>query len=624
VAAPVALTIDTVADEYLVHNLHTAIVSHGESAKIADIARAIDDESISMGLIRHTLVRNPQRFISIDRRWDINTRYLDKQRPAQRLLEEIVANYSAPITAWDAAHEFAMVSGRTPEGVLATVEKMFRGSGRFGELNVNGSSRYVPFTWLLDTSDDYTKDADVLFYNFLSEEAIAPYTKLKLDWENDPIGAVEQLLAHSAKKTPRVIDNRIVQYLAWKALGEDFDAAGLYGALVASDRVVVLSEHRWTDPETAQTLRNLFVERAQALADVPEEEEAEAEEATPLNVSDEDLVEFEHILQDAGERAVRSSIFLQEVFEIGAGDRTFANDIQTVTDALQARTDRFEWVGYDRFRVPGTLPPYIGQMPENLTFPIVPQIETPEGDLLDQLMEDEGFERGLEREVLSSVAQDVNDQEPSESTVWPEGVSADSATIDLVLKAHHKEIGTFPLCQIPLGFLAVEPNIVEIVLRDRNGVTYQAFADYDTQLLYGLGLFDLYSDIAADSGAIVRLEKTGIAGEFTFINTGETHPEVYVSPERMEQLQNYRATEVEAGPTVASFDIVKYVLEHSNAAMSFLALLTEVNIVRRISRRQLASILSGWSGFSHRSGVWTYDHKKAAQGYNKAKRKYTI
>jgi len=45
-------------------------------------------------------------------------------------------------------------------------------------------------------------------------------------------------------------------------------------------------------------------------------------------------------------------------------------------------------------------------------------------------------------------------------------------------------------------------------------------------------------------------------------------------------------------------------------------------MVRRVSRRQLASILSAWTGFVHRAGLWSFDAKKASQGFNKSKRKY--
>ena len=75
-----------------------------------------------------------------------------------------------------------------------------------------------------------------------------------------------------------------------------------------------------------------------------------------------------------------------------------------------------------------------------------------------------------------------------------------------MLKPHHKEIGTFPLAQVPPGFFPAEPNIVELTLRDGSGTGYPAYVDYNAQLVYGL--FDVYSEIAAESGAVVYLEKT--------------------------------------------------------------------------------------------------------------------
>jgi hypothetical protein len=614
-------SLEIVASNYLAHLVYQAIIAYGEPVKVADIAKWIDDEAISMSLVRRSLARHPKKFLTIDRRWDISTRYLDKQRPAQHILEEIVQNFGAPVTAWDAAHEFAVACGRTAEGVLINVERMLRGSGKFAELTVNGNSRYVPIHWLLDVNDDYHTDIDVLFYNFLSADTVATFDGLELDWENAPVEAVEKMLAVSSSTLPRSIDNRIVQFLAWKTLGEDFDAKAIYGALLESDKLVVLPDHKWTDQTSFQAIREFYIEEMKSISDSAEEEEEELDDTQPLTISDADIIEFQHILEDASDHAIRATKLIEEVYEIEEESKTFASDLETVISTMKNNPELFEWVGYDRFRLAGSLPPYIGQIPESLTFPVIPQIETPEGDLPDQLLEDEGFERGLEREVLNAIAQDVNDQEQPDLTVWPEGVSGDSQSIDLVLKSHHKEIGTFPLCQLPIGFIASEPNVVELILRDNKGQTHQVFADQRTQLMYGLGLFDLYSEIAADSGAIIRFEKTSIPGEYLFIDTEETHVDLAISPERLEQLQNYRA-EIEQGPTIPTYDIVKYILEHSNSAMSYIALLTEVNIVRRVARRQLASILSSWSGFSHRSGLWSFDPKKASQGFNKAKRKY--
>lgn len=620
-SAPQSGAKERIAEDYLVHLIHQAIASQDGPARIADIVREIGEDDISLGLVRHALTSHPSRFLAVDRRWDIATRYADRNRPALRLVQEIVAGYGAPISAWELAHELSILLGRSREGTEGMAERVLASSGHFfGITDKEGVKRYAPISWILDLNDDYHGEEDILFYNYLPADAPAAYTGLKLDWENDPIASAAQVLA----KTPgeiKVVDNRLLLFLAWRALGDDYDGSALYQQFLDSGELVLLPEHLWTDQAGLQAIRATLRELAARQAEMPEEEEVETVEAVPLAVSAEDLDEMARIVASSDEVATRAASLVEAVYEIAPGDRTFRTDLETVLAALQADPERFEWVGYDRFRAPGTLPPYIGQVPESLTFPQIPQIETPEGDLLDQMLDDEGFERGLEREILSPIAQDVNDQDPADLTIWPDGVSAESQSLQLVLKAHHKEIGTFPLSQIPPGFFATEPEVVELTWRDQSGAAHEVYADYQTQMLYGLGLFDLYAGIPADSGAIFTLEKTATPGEFLFTHGNETDPDVYVSPERMEQLQNYRA-ELEAGPTVATHDVVRYILEHSNQAMSFLLLLTELNIVRRTTRRQLASILSGWAGFVHRAGSWSYDAKKAAQGFNKAKRKY--
>jgi hypothetical protein len=58
--------------------------------------------------------------------------------------------------------------------------------------------------------------------------------------------------------------------------------------------------------------------------------------------------------------------------------------------------------------------------------------------------------------------------------------------------------------------------------------------------------------------------------------------------------------------------------------MGFVPLFTEVNLVRRVTRVLVASILSSYHAFDQvkKTGEWRYDQKKRSQGFNKAKRKY--
>jgi hypothetical protein len=515
-----------------------------------------------------------------------------------------------------------MIVNRSGEVTRPMVERLFKSSGTYAPMVRSGSEiRYGLSSWLLDVRDEYEKDSDVLFYNFLPADAPDPYAAVEADWTGDRVASAIKIL-DSAPGSPKVIDSRLLLFKAWKALGEDFDACELVSELAASERLVMLPGHRWTDLSGLSAIRTAIVSLAEFAASLPEEEEVVVVETPPLTVSAADLDEMYRIVSQS-ETAVSVARLLEDVYDSAPGERTYNSDLQIVTDALRGSRHRFQWVGFDRFRVTGSLPPYIGQVPESLQFPVVPQIPDPEEDLLDQMIEDEGFERGLERDIRNAVAMDVGDQDPSEATIWPSGEDGNSRSVRLVLKAHHKEIGTFPMCQIPKGFLPSEPDIIELTLRDARGAEFQVFADQDTQLIYGIGLFDLYSSISIDSGAIFHLEKTAIAGELRFAVSDATDPDYYISPERLEQLQNYRA-EIEAGPTVSTHEIIRYILEHSNQAMTYLNLLAEVNIVRRTPRRLLASILSAWTAFSQKGGLWSYDGKKSASGFNKAKRKYII
>ena len=75
---------------------------------------------------------------------------------------------------------------------------------------------------------------------------------------------------------------------------------------------------------------------------------------------------------------------------------------------------------------------------------------------------------------------------------------------------------------------------------------------------------------------------------------------------------------------LANFDLVREIMEHYRKGIEFVTLLTEVNIVRRVTRRMVASILSEYHCFFQRGGSWVYDAKKLSQGFDKSKRKYLV
>ena len=627
-SAPTVVAADpheALASELLTTLLHRALVRLGEPARIGDIVREVGDDTVTPALARRQMETSPRRFVAVDRRWDITSRYLDKTKPLERTLEEVIAVYGAPIPADDVAGELAQITGRVKEAYTEVAARLLRGAPFFP---IAGGLAYGLRSWLLDLTSE--REDDILFYNYLNAEKLAPFQNAAkgLDWDDNPTGAAHSLVSAAAGQP---VDNRILQYFAWKSLGDEFDGTAIYDA-VATDRetFLALSDHRWLLRESLAPVQALWRTQAEAAALMaPEEPIAAAAEAVaaaidvpakPLEVTEEDAEELRSYFEGREEIA-RTGDLLTQIFEIRPGSTTFAADTETLNAYLRTKSDDFQWVGTDRFRALGTLPPYIGQVPESLTFPALPRFETADGEILDQMLADVGLEAGLQNEILDPVAQDVNDQEPTGVTLWPEGMAADAQRLRLVVKAHHKEIGTFPLAQIPAGFFPAEPNIVELTLRDGAGNGYPIYVDYDIQLVYGL--FDVYAEVAAESGAVVYLEKTDKPDEYTFTDENETDAGVFVSPARMEELLEFR-TEVEGGTPISTYDIARRILTHYGKGASFLTLLTEVNLVRRTPRRLLASVLSGYSAFTRGANKWKFDAKKEPEGFDGSKTEYLV
>ena len=92
------------------------------------------------------------------------------------------------------------------------------------------------------------------------------------------------------------------------------------------------------------------------------------------------------------------------------------------------------------------------------------------------------------------------------------------------------------------------------------------------------------------------------------------------SSQRMEELRNIGARADE----LSTLDILVEVMAHWPKGADYLTILAEVNVVRRSSRRLVASLLSSYQCFYQRSGspVWHFDQKKVDLGFDKTKRKF--
>ena len=635
------------ADEYLNDRIYDALLERGEAGKVSEITLEIGSGQITFPLVRRAVGDSP-RFLTIDRMWDLSARYLDKSRPTERNLAEILQGTGRPMGVIGMATELSIVYGRGSEVYLALLPKITSRSTYFKATPASwGLTAWLPLV-------DAEELEDVLADNKLTAAHLAVLGERSKTAKWSPQTYADATYALVASANDRPVSHRVLGVLGWIALGETYDARAHFAACYADDRLVWLTGKRggrWITRDTAQTLLQILETRGAQLAtedptasdefvppvletfadaavsDAPAENAAPdetpaaiveaipAEPAPPLDVTETDLVALEQIISERG-AAVDVVELLALQYEVVAGDPSFRADVETLETHLKDDA-RFLYVGAGRFREPNSLPLFVYDLPEFLDFPDL-QFVSLDGEIMDEEIEDEGFVGSLKSDTQNPLVQDAGDDEGH----YTGEQSADGdPPIRLVVKNHHKEIGTFPLCQIPDGFFPTDAPVVEVVLRGPSGNNHEIIVNNEKRLAFNF--FSLYEFLPADSGAVFFLRKGVRPYEFGFEVGEENDVRAYVSPERMSELLALRE-QADEGGDMATFDIACEVLAHYPKGIDFVQYMTEVNIVRRTTRRKLASILSNYYCFVQKPGqpLWRFDAKKRDLGTDRAKRKY--
>ena len=590
------LTEEQQAAQFAASLIYRALIEAGEPIKASDVARAVGRPDVDLKLARVVLSTHPQ-ITAVDRRWTLWTRYLDTRHSVDANLRRIFNTFGQPIRLTDLARELSAVYGRPAEIYEEMLAQLSARNDRYVRLS---DDYLAPAEWLLDTSE-YEAEDEVLYENFLNDEDVFPYEKA---------AGNARSLAELLDAVGKPVKVKALQFFAWRKDRTNFDPIAFLDELFHQSGAFALADGTWIGPKLAAQLATHFP--VLAAQEVSDNAEAEAQEAAqPLAIGDKEREMLVATVLDS-DRTVFASRLLEEVFDVTPEYRTYEEDLQTVIRTLSS-DERIVWVGGERFRPQGTLPGYVFTVPGLLEIPNY-QFTDVEGNPVDQLLEDDGFDGGLEKEIMSPLAQDVLDEEPV-----PLPDSNPPSTARAVVKYHHKQIGTLPLCLFPSGFFPPEPTILETEFLLPGGHRVPVWVNNETRLLYGL--LDWFQAIPIDSGATFTLERQA-PDRYAINYNDESEPSMFISRNRINELLALQTRAEDEG--LATFDIIREIMEHYRKGIEFLTLLTEVNVVRRVTRRLVASILSEYHCFFQRGGAWVYDAKKLSQGFDKSKRKYLV
>ena len=572
-----------------------------EVIKPSEISERLEKEGIGLAAVRSLLASNPFMFAYNERRWVPAARVEGAGHPINEMVRLTVERFGGPMPMPLVVSEIANATGQTEDWAETTIRRMAESDTRLFITLIDDV--FLASQVFVATGDS---PARAYALNGITEEAVTEAeAKLKgFDWRQ--ANAINKALEQAAP-----VGVKALGAAAWKALNpEDPRAILLYdwqefnAELLSIPGFVYSTDGKLYPEAEAKTWISTAVKLADKLAPT-----IEIEDATPIDLKKEDIeASVARILKS--DDSVTATHILEAQFEITPTVKTFPDDMSNLMAALNA-DKRVWWVGGDRFKKQGQAPDFVNTVPEPFEF-VQTSFLQEDGDPVDVELTEEGLSSSLRKLIVHPLATDVNDEE-----ILPEPKNL-ADTLRLVLKPIHRELGTFPMCQFPTGWFYSEPNIQELIFIDPQGRELQVWLNHEARLLFNL--FDWWLDQPVESGAVFSLTRTTRPNVFEFEWLDQTDPVVYISVQRMEELREIASR----AEDMSTFDVLREVMAHWPKGADFLTVLWEVNVVRRTSRRLLASLLSSYVCFYQRSGspVWHYDQKKVDQGFDKSKKKF--
>lgn len=593
-------TDEQVAREYADRLILAQLSELQNVLKLSEIADRLQNEGLGLAAVRSLLASNPHKFAYSERRWMPASRVEGAERPFLEQVRLIVDRFGGPMPLNLVQNELSI----TRPGV--TEAQIIRVISSSVDIAMTSKNELFIKAWCFAATDEPEVVA-LQLHDIKSEDVDTLATKLKgTDFRDS------KQVAEALKKVAPV-SLKLFGAVAFRELNPqdarsflEYNWKSFNAEVFAIDGFVYSPDGYLYPAEQAKKWLSTAVKVADKLAP-----SVEIEDAAPIEVKSEDVDRMvKKIL--ASEQSVTATKILEEFYEITPTVKTFPDDMNNVMEALKARKEIL-WVGGDRFNKPGVVPEIVTTIQDFFNF-VQTENKDEEGEFVDAELNDDGLSSTLRKLLNHPLAMDVNDEDIAPaSKQLPE-------TIRCVLKSMHRELGTFPMCQIPTGWIPDGPAYQEIILRDKDGRELQIWANMEARLLFGF--IDWFYEQNVESGSVFSLTQTPRANVYDFEWLDQTDPVVFITTQRMEELRELQAR----AEDLSTFDVVREVMSHWPKGADFLTLLWEVNVVRRVSRRMVASLLSSYACFYQRSGspVWHYDSKKVEQGFDKTKRKFVV
>jgi len=597
-----------------------AILVSDEPVRTVDAARAVADaleidlneeELGGLASLVRIVLDSDTMFSQANRQWDLAVRMgraeADRRKPVERAVEDFIDLIGRPVPPSLVASLVSAVYGRDPEYYQKMIERLAPTRPQF--FLVSGNQVAIS-RWLPDISSDDPEEVE--WDNFEDPTYLNALRPVAQGVEAaDAVSFARQVVERAGEP----VNVKTLLFLTWSAF-PDSDPASVFKLLYATGSLHLVRGPAWvTDAGRGQVLdaiRTLTQDPETAAgmlaAAMPaEEEERESVFPTPtiVRVSDDDLNQVYDFMSPEP-RTFRVSELCQQVLEAFPGSRTYSD----IYDSLRNRMNedgRFRWVGTERFRTAGSVPAEVEVLPEGLAYDEGEYLGE-EGVEIDKAVEPRDWKFTLDEQIAHYQVQDLGDDQTRAGTA--------PARLDMSAPLHHYVAGTYYLRDSDAGFFPSQPDIVQVSLLTSDGGRFDVWVNNRLGLIFGLK--EWYDANLPFVGGLFHIEPTSQPDEFRLLYSGETDPLMDIPMERLQTLLMLRAEASNEGLPLT--EIATRLIKGHTEPVHFVTLFTEINVVRRVRRAQVASILSSQRYFTQapsQPGYWFYDEKRAAKATRK-------
>ena len=607
------LNSETTARDYLADLLLNALIYRPGCTPLATLAELLPpDLGLGPQFIGTVLAENP-RFAAVEGRYDIAYRDSLANRPIGGAAEIIIAAYGRPMPKPLLANELT----HTGKGDLVFLEDIVQNVVTGGAL-LALDDRFVCLPdWLFVPMPDAETDRCLYLNGLADDEDLAAVTT---------DCTVAKLASPSLTETAyavltaadRPLSNKALGFLVGTHQGEKYDPAELLRQMVCDDeqRFLALCGPRWVLSDWTDDLHKSLQSQAPK-EDMPQHEadiqEALAKEIPPdkrYELSDEETTHIMAVI-DHSKAPLTIRGILADVVGLMPNQRKYAPATQAVEQLLSGlQTIKKLHPGcYLRL---GALPTWIRIIPQSL-LPAEWKPELAEDGTLateDVVLSPEG----LTPEALEAAADPYYD-DIGETCISPVAEASDAEFISCPLLHHHYLAGTLRLRATDADFFADEDDLTMINLRCQDRTLPAAWLNKQTGLMYGLGAW--YRVHMPLSGGLLTITHSDAPSEYLLRFADETDAQTYLGRQSLQEVLDWRER---LGRKPTATKRMLQVLLANDKGLPFNQLWAQLNILRRTTRVQLASLLSFYHCFTYGEGNrWHFEPDKLPDGYDDAK-----